>query len=243
MPCVLAAGWYARRAGWPGAAQVLAVLLAVLFLAAAYTTQNRSVWIGLTLDLLIFGAFFVGREPVRASVRAKAAVAAIAIAVVAGGALITLRVQADREATGARSMDNDPRLAIWPKVAEHIEQKPWTGYGFGRGLLRGSLPGEAKDDLAWHAHNLFLDLALQLGIPGVLLLLALIAATVREGLRLTLDRNDAAAACGIALIAVVAGMIVRNTTDVLLVRQNALLYWGLVGVLLAWGVQRRAGGR
>jgi O-antigen ligase len=243
MPCVLAAGWYARRADWPRAAQVLAALLAALFLVAAYTTQNRTVWIGLTLELLIFGAFFVGREPVRASVRAKAAVAAIAIAVVAGGALITLRVQADREATGARSMENDPRLAIWPKVAEHIEQKPWTGYGFGRGLLRGSLPGEAKDDLAWHAHNLFLDVALQLGIPGVVLLLLLIAATVREGLRLALDRNDAAAACGIALIAVIAGMTVRNMTDVLLVRQNALLYWGVVGVLLAWGVQRRADSR
>jgi O-antigen ligase len=243
MPCVLAAGWYGRRAGWPRAVQIIAAFLAALFLVAAYTTQNRTVWIGLVLEALIFGALFLAREPLVGNVRAKAAVAAIAIAIVAGGALMTLRVQADREATGARSMDNDPRLAIWPKVAGHIEQKPWTGYGFGRGLLRGSLPGEVKDDLAWHAHNLFLDVALQLGIPGVVLLLALIAATVREGLRLALDRNDAAAACGIALIAVVAGMIVRNMTDVLLVRQNALLYWGVVGVLLAWGVQRRADSR
>jgi hypothetical protein len=32
-------------------------------------------------------------------------------------------------------------------------------------------------------------------------------------------------------------MVVRNSTDTLLVRQNALLYWGVVGVLLAWGRQ------
>jgi hypothetical protein len=32
-------------------------------------------------------------------------------------------------------------------------------------------------------------------------------------------------------------MVVRNSTDTLLVRQNALLYWGVVGVLLAWGGQ------
>jgi O-antigen ligase len=243
MPCVLAAGWYARRADWPRRVQVLTALLAALFLVAAYTTQSRTIWIGFVLELLIFGALFIAREPVLGSVRGKAAVAAIAIAVVAGGALMTLRVQADREATGAHSMQNDPRLAIWPKVAEHIEQKPWTGYGFGRGLLRGSLPGEVKDDLAWHAHNLFLDVVLQLGIPGVVLLLALIAATLREGLRFALDRNDAAAACGIALIAVIAGMTVRNMTDVLLVRQNALLYWGVVGVLLAWGARRRTGRR
>ena len=243
MPCVLAAGWYAGRAGWPRTVRILAPLLAVLFLAAAYTTQNRTVWIGLVLELLIFGAVFLAREPVRGSLRVKAAIAAVAIAIVAGGALMTVRVQADREATGARSMGNDPRLAIWPKVVAHVEQRPWTGFGFGRGLFRDSLPGEVQDGLAWHAHNLFLDVALQLGIPGVVLLLALIAATVREGLRLALDRNDAAAACGIALLAVVAGMMVRNMTDVLLVRQNALLYWGVVGVLLAWGAQRRTGSR
>jgi hypothetical protein len=40
-----------------------------------------------------------------------------------------------------------------------------------------------------------------------------------------------------ALIAVVVGMVIRNSTDTLLVRQNALLYWGVVGVLLAWGRQ------
>ena len=47
------------------------------------------------------------------------------------------------------------------------------------------------------------------------------------------------AACGTALVAVVAGMLVRNMTDVLWVRQNSLLYWGVVGVLLAWGEVRR----
>jgi hypothetical protein len=32
-------------------------------------------------------------------------------------------------------------------------------------------------------------------------------------------------------------MVVRNSTDTLLVRQNALLYWGVVGILLGWGGQ------
>jgi O-antigen ligase len=240
MPCVLAAGWYAWRAGWRRGIRTAMALLAVLFLLAAYTTQNRTIWIGLALELLIFGALFVAREPVLANARAKAVAAGVAIAIVAGGAVMTLRVQADREATGAHSMQNDPRLGIWPRVVKHIEQNPWTGYGFGRGLLRGALPGETKDELAWHAHNLFLDVTLQLGIPGLVLLLALVAATLREGLRFAFDRNDAAAACGIALIAVTVGMCVRNMTDMLLIRQNALLYWGVVGVLLAWGARGAA---
>jgi hypothetical protein len=31
---------------------------------------------------------------------------------------------------------------------------------------------------------------------------------------------------------VLAGMLVRNMTDTLLVRQNALVFWGVVGLLL-----------
>jgi hypothetical protein len=42
-----------------------------------------------------------------------------------------------------------------------------------------------------------------------------------------------------ALLGVLAGMLVRNMTDSLLVRQNALLFWGVSGVLLAWGSTSR----
>jgi O-antigen ligase len=80
--------------------------------------------------------------------------------------------------------------------------------------------------LVWRAHNLLLDTAPQVGIPGVLLLLLLLGATVREGWRMARSPNDAAAGCGIALICFVAGMLVRNMTDTLWVRQNALFYWG-----------------
>ena len=152
-----------------------------------------------------------------------------------------LHVQSEREAGGdARSFQQDPRFAIWPKVVENIERRPLTGYGFGRGILGQSLPLESKEPIAWHAHNFFLDIGLQVGIPGLALLLFLLGATLRQGLRSAMDRSDAAAACGIALVAVVIGMATRNMTDTLLVRQNALFFWGLVGVLLAWGAKYRA---
>jgi hypothetical protein len=34
-------------------------------------------------------------------------------------------------------------------------------------------------------------------------------------------------------------MVVRNMTDSLFGRQNALLFWGITGVLLAIGLRRR----
>jgi hypothetical protein len=45
--------------------------------------------------------------------------------------------------------------------------------------------------------------------------------------------DDLSVACGLAVIGVVAGMVVRNMTDTLWVRQSALLYWGVLGVLFA----------
>jgi O-antigen ligase len=72
----------------------------------------------------------------------------------------------------------------------------------------------------------------QTGLPGMLLFIALLAAIARAGWRLAVGGDEAAAACGIALLGVLAGMLVRNMTDTLLVRQNALLFWGVTGALL-----------
>jgi hypothetical protein len=68
----------------------------------------------------------------------------------------------------------------------------------------------------------------------------LLAAALRQALRFAADPSAATAACGIALIAVLAGMLTRNMTDMLFVRQNSLLFWGVTGVLLAWGARWRA---
>lgn len=239
MPCVIAALWYAGRTGWPSSVRIGSLLMVGLFLVSAYTTQNRTVWVGFAIELLVIGALLLFRGPAPASTRRVAVAAALAVVAVAGGMM--LRVQSEREAGGvARSFDQDPRFAIWPKVVENIERRPLTGYGFGRGILGRSLPLESKEPVAWHAHNFFLDIALQAGLPGLALLLVLLGATLRQGMLSAMNRSDAAAACGIALVAVVIGMATRNMTDTLLVRQNALFYWGLVGVLLAWGAKYRA---
>jgi hypothetical protein len=56
---------------------------------------------------------------------------------------------------------------------------------------------------------------------------------------LTLDASDFRTACGIALIGVLAGMLVRNMTDTLFVRGNSLLFWGVTGTLLGLAIVRQ----
>jgi len=99
-------------------------------------------------------------------------------------------------------------------------------------MLRAALRKDLNDGSLWHSHNLALDAALQSGLIGVALLGALLLLTLRRGWRDSHSDDAAAAACGAAVVAVVVGLVMRNMTDYLWVRQNALLYWGIVGGLL-----------
>jgi len=239
MPCIALTGWYGWRARWSWWKQLPSAALAVLALLGAYCTMNRTVWIGVAAEFLLIGSLAIVRTRMQASwsTRTKLVGGLVAVAMFAGAAIALSMVQARREAGGGNSLVNDTRLALWPEIVERIRERPLTGYGFGRGLLRGPLETEFRelDPMLWHAHNIFLEQLIQLGVPGLALFLLLLAAILREGWRTTLGASDFHAACGIALIAVVAGMLVRNMTDTLFVRQNALLFWGVTGTLLAWG--------
>jgi len=236
MPCALGLLWYGRQAPWPRTALWLIALLIAVFLASALATQNRTVWLGFALEVGAFVLLTLRRAGDR---RVQLTIGLAGVVTIAAISTVVLLVQADRESSGAFSVKADPRLSIWSKATQHIEQRPLTGYGFGRGLLRERLPEEANHELAWHSHNLLLDLALQAGLIGLVLFVVLLAATLRQGLRFAGDSNAASAACGMALIALLAGMLTRNMTDMLFVRQNSLVFWGVAGVLLAWGARWR----
>jgi O-antigen ligase len=244
-PCVAMTAWYLWRARWRPRIQLPVWVLGLLVLTGAYCTLNRTVWIGLGLEVLLVGGLLIVRTRTLASwsTRTKLISGLVAVAVLGGGAIALSAVQAKREALGGKSLAKDTRLTLWPEIVERVSERPLTGYGFGRGLLRRPLQTEFHDldAMLWHAHNMFLEQLVQLGVPGLALFLLLLAALLREGWRAAREASDFRAACGIALIAVVAGMLIRNMTDTLFVRQNALLFWGVAGTLLAWGAREYSG--
>jgi O-antigen ligase len=227
-PCILMAAWHARRTGRRWLLTCSTALFA-LVLAAAYTTLNRTIWIAFAVQVLLVAAMLV---------RTRRVWLLLALGLLVATSVMTLRIQAERAGV---EIAQDPRPALWLEVIELAKERPLTGYGFGRGLLRRTLHEEFGNNLLWHAHNAFLDAVLQTGIIGLALLLLLIAAIFREAWFMTRAGGDHfVLACGITLIAILVGVIIRNLTDTLLVRQNALFFWGAVGALLAWGRQRSA---
>src|SRR4051812_31339815 len=237
-PCAALATWYARERAL-ARVQIAGWVVLALLAAAAHTTGNRTVWLGLGLEVVLMVALLYLRAARlgRPWLPARTAVVICAAFALAGLAMAA-RVQSERP----RALENDLRLTIWPLAIDYIKERPVAGYGFGRGLLREELIVRAQPAGAaavnsnlWHTHNVFLEMAVQTGIIGLALFLVLLGSALRAGWRLAGAGDALAAACGIALIAVVAGMLARNMTDMLWLRQNSLLFWGVHGVLLSWG--------
>jgi O-antigen ligase len=70
------------------------------------------------------------------------------------------------------------RFDIWRYGFEKLAEHPWTGYGFEAfWKTPTTMFGESKLELAWevgkivHGHNAYLDVALTMGLPGLLLAL------------------------------------------------------------------------
>ncbi len=237
VPCAAMTGWYALRTRrtYVGAAAVAVTVLGVL---AAYTTLNRTVWIAFTIQALLAGALLLFRPSATRKPRTLTiALVSAVLVIVMGAAMATLAHEERIDMSSVLPLDRDPRIALWLVATPLAMDHPLTGYGFGRGMLHAPLLVATGNSMLWHSHNLFIDAAIQTGFPGLLLLAVLIGATVTIGWRFTRSTSDRAVACGIALIAVDTGMVIRNMTDLVTLRHVALTYWAVVGVLMAWGAQ------
>jgi O-antigen ligase len=234
-PLVLAMGWPgpARLPGGP----VLRVACLALIVAAALQTGNRTVWVALAAELVVASLLsrrLLTHEEWRREMRPMA-VAGIAIV---GAFLFVLR---DRAALVVPGPDHaigwafDLRPQIWAVAWEQFRDAPWVGHGFGREIVARAFavvvpPPELHHPPILHAHNVFIDAALQLGVAGVAALVAVFAALARQFRACFRDRGTVA--FGIIGLTLLAGFVVKNLTDDFLHRHNGLMFWAVNGLLL-----------
>lgn len=226
----------------------LAWLLLPLFLFAGYATLNRMFWLSFGAVLLAFAVLWRrgGIKPRRSNLLAAGiAFALVALLFVAVAkqrptdAVVT--PSANSAVTGhlVETFGNSERYRIWNFWLERIAERPWAGVGFGR-----DLPHSVHADLRpkeWtvlmfaHAHNLFLNYVLQLGIGGLVALLLLLGALLREFWRIRRAPAPDAGIVGLCGIALVVALVSKNMTDDLFWRNDSLLFWSLAGMALGYG--------
>jgi len=127
---------------------------------------------------------------------------------------------------------DDPRGDLWRFAFARIAEHPWIGAGIGKWAMRDAFEAHFHDSLLLHAHNVFLNRALETGLPGVAAFVVLLASVVIAFSRLANSGDARTAAVGAAGLALVVGVVAKNMTDDFFVRHNALLFWSLTGAAL-----------
>ncbi|MHB8667468.1 MAG: O-antigen ligase family protein [Burkholderiales bacterium] len=225
-PALLWAGSTLRhRQRWILVSGLIALQLVVAALAA-----QRAFWLVFALQALLAlyllrARGFIAISASRARAIGAAAVMLSLLAIVGGA------VKRDTPA-----WIQDPRLAIWPAVTARILQHPVTGKGFGREVMKKAYPEllSAKYPAVWHAHNLFLNYGMSLGIPGMIAIALLFFALLRKFWALSRADDRVVAMAGICGVLLVIGVVARNLTNDFFQRDLALLFWSLAGMLLGY---------
>jgi len=228
---------------WPrpvglGASRTVLALVAAGLLAGGLASENRMLW--LALGVGTFAAFAAYRRLARPA----ALPPGLRVAFLLGLAVIALLVAVSAEIKAQRHYPDgtgplaalalDQRPGIWAAAASAIAERPWLGHGFGRGIVADQIVQatmrRGAEQPFRHGHNIVLDVALQLGIAGVIAFGTLLGALAVEFARAA--RVAATAPVGVAGLAMLAAFLAKNMTDDFLYRPNSLVFWALMGLLL-----------
>jgi O-antigen ligase len=223
----------------------------LVFGAIGFKSESRTLIATLFVS---FAGFLIVLGLLRGRLRLRSVVTIVVLGLIVSAASLEVisRVRlpgpypSDRSAA-VQMITSDPRPAIWGAYLELAGRAPWLGVGLGRGVPSRAYHLEADEGLRQidihapsHAHNVLLDLVLQVGLVGLALWVWLHV----EILRLTLARSrrggDREKAWAAAAVALVLAMLVKNSTNDLIVFGNAILFWALMGTML--GLVWRQGG-
>jgi O-antigen ligase len=198
-------------------------------------------WLAAAAQITIFALFSMRYWRSRYRMASMLAVGAL----VASLALVqVLTASESRIALAAPGTDvweflsSDPRGELWQFATARIAQHPWIGAGLGKWTSSDAFIVQFGDRLLMHAHNTFLNRALETGLPGLAAFVYLLGSVVVAFVRVARSEDPNTAAIGAAGLALVAGVVVKNLTDDFFVRQNALLFWALVGAGLGAAAAR-----
>ena len=234
-PLLLVLGW---PAPWGGARRPVIQAAAVpLLFWAAWETGNRAVWMALCAQLAVAAALW-GRAGAsdRRGIDGARKFALVALVVAAIALVVSIRDRIAFASPGesmATALTSDLRPQIWSVAWTEFLDAPWFGHGFGREIVApafGAVTTPANHPPVEHAHNLFVDMALQLGAVGLAAFVAVLLALAFEYRACLRDRR--AAPLGVIGLALLAGFVVKNLTDDFLHRHNAVVFWALNGMLL-----------
>jgi putative inorganic carbon (HCO3(-)) transporter len=161
----------------------------------------------------------------------------IGIIVLAGG--IFAFVQHERlNMTNATPIAEDARITQWRGVLGRIAQNPVSGSGFGQEIMKKAHRDLIPNSSLWHAHNVFLNYGLEMGLPGILAIGWVFFSLLKEYWRFYNSADEKLRLLGVAGLMLVLGVVLRNQVNDMFIRDAAILFWAINGALLGLGHRR-----
>lgn len=191
--------------------------------------QNRMLWIA----MVVAAAAFVAWTWRALSNRQRKP---IVLSLAVGAAIAVLAVSYLSESRSSYKVSEDVRFEIWREWGEIWRESPLLGYGLGKEVLEQNLGGhlprslvEREPNAVAHSHNLILNLALQVGLAGLMVFLLLIGALARAAYQ---ARSRHGLATGAALAALIVAMVAKNATDDVMDHAVIVAFWLYAGMLV-----------
>lgn len=139
------------------------------------------------------------------------------------------------------------RLALWESTFAMIMDKPLLGIGWGAYWLvypeYDFFLNNANIKI-FHAHNMYLNIAAEIGIPGLIVFLSIMYGHVRLALSVIRGAVECwSAGLMLGIVAAIVGILINGLTDYVMFNiQLSMLYWllnGLIVIIWQQSHQRR----
>lgn len=219
----------------------------VLLLAGARVTENRMIWVAFAVGFVAASGLAAWRWRARL-VRAPKRWSLVLLVLLAASSVLFVDATLQRarmihlpQASVAKALAEDPRIALWEHIFDRIAQRPWTGYGYGKSILRDELRAELRNPLLGHAHNIIVSQWLQTGAIGMLAFVALLGALAFRYAAFMRDPDGTLAAVGVMGLVMLAMFVTKSMTDDFFIRPSSKEFWALNALLVGYGMRRLAG--
>ena len=200
-----------------------------LGLIALVLTYSRGAWMGMVASLGLMALLLALRQtrnwpplwrrlfPLLLLVLGSAALVLLVTQVE------PLRVRVLSLVAGREDSSNNFRINVWLAALKMVEARPWLGIGPGNEAFNLIYPLFQQPKFnALSAYSIPLEIAVEAGIAGLIVLLGLVITAVRSGLR-QIRGEGAQVLPALAALAMVAGLGVQGLTDTIFFRPEVQL--------------------
>ena len=214
-------------------AVVLWLAVAVVLMAAIVFSRSRMGLLAACASLLVvFGLKMLRRKALPAILGVAFVALSLCLAVWIG-----VRPALSRfESLGQEFSGNESRLSMWPGTLKLIAQHPLVGTGLGTfPVVYTEVQTTFLTQFVNHAHNDYLEISSDLGIPAALLLFASILYALVCAVRTFLHgEGKYTPAISLACVGSIVAILLHSLTDFNLhIPANALLFAVILGLALA----------